>query len=59
MNLGRGACVDDNVTSVDDRVTGVNCRKKRVVGRVASVDHSSHVHTVQVGDKVTEITYVT
>ena len=45
VNLSRGACVDDNVTSVDDRVTGVNCRKKRVVDRVASVDHSSHVHT--------------
>ena len=59
MNLGRGACVDDNVTSVNDRVTGVNCRQKRVMDRVASVDHNSHVHTVQVGGKVTEITYVT
>ena len=57
MNLSRGACVDDNITSVDDRVTGVNCRQKRVVDSVASVDHS--LHSVQVSDKVTEITYVT
>ena len=42
VNLSRGACVDDSVTSVNDRVTGVNYREKSVVDGVASVDHSSY-----------------
>ena len=42
MNLSRGACVDDKVASVNDRVTGVNYREKRVMDGVASVDHSSY-----------------
>jgi hypothetical protein len=41
VNLSRGACVDNNVTSVNDRATDVDYREKKAVDGVASVDYSS------------------